>query len=275
MCEKMIELGCEINWEYVITILTILGSTLAIVINVFLAKKQRTADIITKNRMDWIQELRGIFKEYYAKVKLFEDKQAPECISKFLNDLYVSESAIKLQLNCFGNYDEQIIKYISEINKSYDAFLHKSLLLKNTNDNVKISKEMIEYIATYNPELLNKVISKTAKKYNFDQMVYNKEYDKISKLFTSEEFQDESVVNLIKMEDKYTKECCKVIRCLPEIVMIYTQIYLKVEWERVKKEAKKGNIKDFDFDDRFKNYLLSKEDEIEKYKEMLPKRIFD
>lgn len=273
MVDAIIKLAESVNWEYVITILTIIGSSVAIIVNVVMSKKQRTADIVTKNRMDWIQQFRLIISEYYATVKLFEDQQAPESTSDFLHDLYVSESAIKLQLNCFGKYDELIIKYVTEINKSYDAFLHKALLIKRLNDKAEISREMIEYVATYNPELLNEVTAKTSKKYNMQQMLMDNDYEKIIEVFTSEEFRDVSIINLIKMEDSYIKECCKVIRFLPEILLIYSQIYLKVEWERVKKESEKGNLKRFDFDKIFENFLGEKLNDVNKYKQMLPKRV--
>lgn len=276
MIDDIIKLGESINWEYVITILTILGSASAIIVSVVMAKKQRTADIVTSNRTAWIQEFRKIFKEYYTKVKIFEDKQAPEIYSDFLNELYVCESAIKLQLNCFGIYDATIIRHVEEVDRSFDAFLHKTLLLKRHRyDLMKISKDMIEYIDTYNPELLASVTSKTVKGYKMQEMVDAKEYDKLANLMISEDFMQESVVNLLKMESDYTKECCNVIRYLPEIILIYVQIYLKVEWERVKKESEKGNINDFDFDKRFAKYLAEKNNEVERFKKLLPKRIFD
>ena len=128
-----------------------------------MAKKQRTADIVTKNRMEWIQYLRSTISDYYSNVKLCEDKQIPADASEYLRTLYICESKVKFQLNFFGKYDKLIIYYVSELNKSYDAFLHKSLLSERIKDTLKLSVEMIEYHSTYNKRLLDNVLSESIK----------------------------------------------------------------------------------------------------------------
>lgn len=277
MCDiikTLAEIGCKINWEYVITILTIIGSSAAIIVSVVMAKKQRTADIVTKNRMEWIQSLRSTISDYYSKVKLYEDKQTPTDVSEYLSTLYICESKVKLQLNCFGKYDKLIIYYVSELNKSYDAFLHKSLLSKRVKDPLKLSLEMIEYHATYNKQLLDNVLSESARKYELQQLIDDKNYEEFLNIINAEDFQRDNIDKLLKMESNRIKDCCKIIRRLPDLILLYAEIYLKVEWERVKEESQKGNIKHFDFDGKFERYLEQKEQEIEKLKSDLPPYLF-
>lgn len=270
--ESIAQFACKINWEYVITILTILGSSSAIIVSVVMAKKQRTADIVTKNRMEWIQALRETMSDYYAKVKLFEDRQTPENLSDFLGGLYLCESKIKLQLNCFGKYDKIIITYISELNRSYDAFLHKAKLLKTLKDPYKLSKEMLEYISTYNQAIINQVMQKSINKHKLQELVNDKKYDELLQIMSNEEFAVENMKNLLRMENKYIHECCVIVRHLPDIILIYTEVYLKVEWERVKIESQKGNIKNFKFDSIFDSCLAMKKPELQQMMKELPER---
>ena len=270
--ETIAQYACQINWEYVITILTILGSSSAIIVSIVMAKKQRTADIVTKNRMEWIQTLKKTMSDYYAKVKLFEDRQTPENVSDYLSELYVCESKIKLQLNCFGKYDKVIIKYISELNRSYDAFLHKVKLSKSIKDPFRLSKEMLEYISTYNQAIINDVLQKSINKYKLQELINNKKYDEFLQVMSKEELAVENVKNLLHMENKYIDDCCKIIRHLPDVILIYTEVYLKVEWERVKIESRKGNIKNFNFDNKFDNYLVNKKSELQQIIRELPER---
>lgn len=275
MCDLLAQIGCKVNWEYVITILSILGSTTAIIVSVVMAKKQRTADIVTKNRMEWIQELRNSVSSYYAKVKLFEDKQTPKDISSFMNELYILESKIRLQLNCFGEYDKQIVNFICLVNSSYDAILHKSLLTKKIKEPLKLSAEMLEYIQTYKPSLLNNITSQKVSKYNLKSLIEEKKFEEFARTINDPSFIEESVKELILMESHFINDCCKIVRNLPELILIYTEVYLKVEWERVKKESQKGNIKNFDFDKNFKEYLDKKTKEINKLKNEIPHNVFD
>lgn len=61
------------------------------------------------------------------------------------------------------------------------------------------------------------------------------------------------------------RECLKEI-CLNEIklLIIYIQIYLKTEWERVKFESENGNANKFNFNEEFDKYKAKKSQDIKK-----------
>ena len=106
------------------------------------------------------------------------------------------------------------------------------------------------------------------------QLIDDKKYEEFLNIINAEDFQQDNIHNLLKMENAYIKECCKIIRHLPDLILLYVEVYLKVEWERVKEESQKGNIKHFDFDGKFEKYLNQKEQEIEKIKNNLPLYLF-
>lgn len=269
MIEVVIGQKNEIPWEFIVTIVTVLASAFAIVISLQLAKKQRTADIITKNRMEWIQEFRSLFGEYYKNVAFYEDKQIPQDIDQHMNMIYLLEGKLKLHLNCFGAYDSIILMYMKLLNSKYEALLYRFRLMKKTKDKLKISADMLEYIHRTCPDIISALNKDVIAKYGLDEMKSKNDYSKLTELLNSSDFQEENVKRSLELESQFSKTCAAAVRYLPELILIYVQIYLKVEWDRVKHEAKKGKSKGFNFDAAYEKYLKKRTEEINKLRRLL------
>ena len=255
----------KINWEYFIAIISIISGIIVVLFTNKMNKRQITSTIITGNRMEWIQKFRQLISAYISQVKFYEDKIIkPNDLEK----LFSLESDIKLQLNLFGIYDAIICNYISRLNFSYSSISHLILIMENNSDNVEMSEketlEMLKYIFKYYNKIpsviIKKILSDDEKPiikteedlYNF----YDKNEEKLHKI---------SCYVFMKFKERWIKD----IKYLSDLILIYSQIYLKVEWDRVKKEARNGIQDNFEFDQIFKKYIIKKNEEITKINELL------
>ena len=112
-----------ITWE-VGAILAAIVSFVSIITNVVFiqaqSKKQRTAEIITNNRVEWMQELKKWTSEYISYIESDYDKISSEDIDKYLKDTIEISTRINLHLNLKGKQDKEIMNVIEEINLSFE-----------------------------------------------------------------------------------------------------------------------------------------------------------
>ncbi|MDU3323779.1 hypothetical protein [Clostridium sp.] len=242
-------------------IATIISSIVGGIVSNRVAKKQRMIEIITNNRVKWMQDVKNLFSEYFTCTKYYVHKSIPQNNGEWFEKLNMVTSKIKLQLNLKGPKDKMIISLIDELNICYE----KLLVIKLKNINSKdieeaIDEEVIENYLHFYPKIkgLSDFIyrreNKNDKLLDIDSNVINREeYKEIAK-------------NVIIMD---LQICTKCIKNLPNLINIYSQIYLKCEWERVKKESKEGINTKFDFEKEFDDIEKEMSKEIKDIKRKL------
>jgi len=235
---------CETNWNIIITLATIFLGIVAVISSNIINKRQIASTVVTGNRMDWIKRFRYLISTYLAKVNYYEDKNFN--ISEDLKQLYELESEIKIHLNVFGTYDEIICNYISRLNFSHSSICHWISIRDAEHLTADEVIEMLIYIYKhYNIQIEDLISGYTSA---VDIEVFIKDNFK--------ELYQKSCKILLSLKNSWIKD----IKNLSELILIYSQIYLKTEWDRVKKEA--ISAKKFNFDKKFKDYLLLKRDKI-------------
>lgn len=225
-------------------IATIVSIIVSAAVSLRVAKKQRMIEIITSNRVKWMQEVKELFGEYFLYTQYYSKKKLAKDNSEFIKKINEISNNIKLQLNLQGAKDQQIIKLINELNLA-----HEKMVFTNPNNSKKKLDEL----------LTNEIVENYIKKYKKNNDTY-KNYR-------------EDILKKIVIKDVYSS-LSKVMN-QKELIEIYVQIYLKCEWERVKVEAREGINAKYDFDKNFEkieNDMKKEIDEIKKkiinYKEL-------
>lgn len=270
----------NISWELGATVaggLSFVGILFNIVLTISQSKKQRISEIISKNRIEWMQKLKEYMSEYNSLTLYFYDKKIPKDSSSYLEKIYLITFKIKLHLNLKGEQDKKIIKIIDDLNASIEFLLSlikdKAKYDYNSNKSLETKMKNIEHYLCKYPELNLEVVEdiaqedavkeKTPKQYRqyISNIVYNKE-----------EFVNRHITKVIEHIDKKSKECTNQMKYSSELITLLTQIYLKTEWERVKFETKEGNESNFKFDKMFDEIKTDIQDEINKLQEKINKK---
>jgi len=263
---------CSINWDYVIAIISIVASfvisTIAILSTKGNAKKERLIDIVTSNRMDWIQKLKEYLSAYLSLVYFHYEKKLPEDENKFITDINELAFKIKLHLNFKGKADIQIEKLLDEINTAYEKFfMYKSSGLGVMNTRLQpddyltfIGKLQLQY-----SEIYTKLYSKTLQEIGID--LINDSKDEIEKKISSiglEKFQS-YMKDLIIISDFDLKKSVRIIKYSYHQLFIISRVYLKTEWERVKVEAGSGSLLEYNFDEKFESNISEMKKELKRW----------
>jgi hypothetical protein len=256
MPEK-IEVSFQVG-VFITAIATIISAIVGGFVSSRVAKKQRMIEIITNNRVKWMQDVKNLLSDYFNCTKYYVHKSIPQNNGEWFEKLNMITSKIKLQLNLKGPKDKMIISLIDELNISYE----KLLVTKPKNINSEGIKEAIDekvienYLYFYPKikEISDLIYKKTTENNNL--------LDIDSKIINSEEYR-EIAKNVILIDLQISTKC---IKNLPNLINIYSQIYLKCEWERVKKESKKGINTKFNFEKEFDDIEKEMSKEIEDIK---------
>ncbi|MBU3087153.1 hypothetical protein KPL42_01465 [Clostridium gasigenes] len=227
-------------------IITAIATIVSAVVGGFIsnkvAKKQRMIEIITSNRVKWMQDVKSLFSEYFTYTKYYVHKNIPQNNGEWFEKVNMLTSKIKLQLNLKGSKDKKIIDLIEELNVCYEKLLViNPLSIKEKEITDSIDDNAIDNYLYYYPnikQLCNLIYSKK-NKVDISDIDLN--------IMESSEYK-EIVKSSILMD---LQICCKCIKSLPKLINIYIQIYLKCEWERVKKESRKGINTKFNFEKEF------------------------
>lgn len=258
---------CEIKWEYVIAIMSLVVSLIvsigSMIITNIIARKNRLTDVITSNRVEWMQKLKDYISKYESMVSYYYDKQIPQDIPEFINNLYELTAQIKLHLNYKGKADIEIIDYINQINVAFEKLLFLRKSLKDSKD-YKISEDVISYYCYEYPDMFSLLYKEICEEHNVNFNDISSIEKMIDELRSEPEQIKQLVIKQVQIIDKDIKEQINKLKYGHEILMILTQIYLKTEWERVKVEAKSGSIAEYDFDKQYEENKKEKAAELVK-----------
>jgi hypothetical protein len=256
---------CEINWGYVIAILSLLVSLVlsisTIIITNNIAKKERLVDVITSNRIEWIQKLKDYVSKYIGMVSYHFERKIPDNTSGFMSDLYEITAQIKLHLNFKGNADNQIARQLDDINIAFEKFF----FLKNSRGQLGknlISFDLIDFYQYQYPDLFHELYGSLLNDFQVDANNIDTINKKLDALKNNPEEVERFNKKQIDIIDRDIKKSARIIKYAHQKLLILTQLYLKTEWERVKVEAKSGSLSDFDFDEKFENYKKDKKYEL-------------
>ncbi|MCX0380048.1 hypothetical protein LI055_10495 [Clostridium perfringens] len=122
------------------TLITFLGTVLAICITWRTSKEKSLLEVITKNRADWVKEMKELFSDYFTKYdELEEDKESnnttktnrnPDKNNIKGNTLVQIRNKISLRLNPNGVIDNDILESLDDLIKKRDANLRDRLEIK-------------------------------------------------------------------------------------------------------------------------------------------------
>lgn len=264
----------SINWEYFIAILSLLVgfviSVGTITTNHNNANRSRLIDVITSNRVEWMQKLKEYVSEYLSLVTYYYEKKLPNESDVFLTNLYKLTTQIKFHLNYKGEADLEITKQLDEINEAYE----KLLFLKSTTSikNEMISKEIFEFYMYQYPKKFQNIYKQLLDENNVN-LNSNNSIDKFFEDIRSrgKDFAEEIHGKQLKAIDEDIKRVIRIIKYRHQSISILVQIYLKTEWERVKVEAKSGSIVKYNFDVHFSENKKIKQNELQCLEERIHK----
>lgn len=251
------------------SVCALIGIIINIVINLGQSKKQRTAEIITTNRVEWMQKLKDYVSEYIGMVEFYYDKPIPNDLNLYLSQLYCITTKIKLHLNFNGKQDKEIISKIQLLNESYEKIFQLSKNQNIFSDNEGLKKEALQKIIDYYLEMHEKEMGQDIglnilKEANIDinnieqcKKFYNKYIE------NNKKYQEKIPDKLLEYIDSDMRGCMNKIESLSELITLLLQIYLKTEWERVKIESKAGNSNKFNFNKRYEKIRKNVQGEID------------
>jgi hypothetical protein len=247
---------CTINWGYIIAIFSLFVSLLVsistIKITNNIAIKGRLVDVITSNRIEWIQKLKGYVSKYLSMVSYQYERKIPDDTSGFMSNLYEITAQIKLHLNYKGNADNQITQQLDEINEAFEKFLFQKNC-RGTLGKDMISHNLIDFYQYQYPDLFSELYGSMLINYQVntnDINSLNKFFDALKNNPKELEIFNKELIGII---DRDIRKSVRIIKYSHQKLLILTQLYLKTEWERVKVEAKSGSLSEFDFDVIFEN----------------------
>ena len=163
---------------------------------------------------------------------------------------------MKLHLNYNGKVDEEILRIMDEINKTYKkANLFSELSEKGTKEQYDVmqNEAFKELMQLYSVIETDEIVKITGNSYDECRM-------RDSKLFTEDNIEKFKVYAISDLN-----ETMKKLATLEHVLLILTQIYLKCEWDRIKYEIKEGNLDKFKYNARYTLLRKEKEDDLKKF----------
>lgn len=213
-------------------------------------------DIVSKNRVEWMQKLKSLVSEYSSKIAYNELRQIPKNEATLYDDIINTSTAIKLHLNFKGKADKEILDLIEKTNSEFE----KMLLFKKGLNNKEIYSVQ---------RLMNCCLNGKTKQLEREILCV---FEKAKSKPIPQDFDmEKELINLLIDDGDYglkvmisekintflNKELLLMIKTLKnseKLLIILVQIYLKVEWERVKFEARNDKKEKFDFETQYKEY---------------------
>lgn len=231
----------EINKILVTVIGTLVGTFMtalaSIVVTIYSSnrmKKTTYINVITSNRILWMEDIRNLINEFICMTKFnFYDTVNTDTkqVSNYFKKLAELRNSIFLKLNYCGYIDKEIILTVNEIFYKVEEIYEFLNYMKNISN----PKEYIKN--AYMIEIYEEFVRTTRSNYvkTNSKLHSNKseEFEKIVK-----KYEKKFLLKKFFSPDKLLKEIAKNHNKLIKLV----QIYLKLEWERVKKESE-GKLK--------------------------------
>ncbi|KLV22129.1 hypothetical protein [Bacillus altitudinis] len=227
-----------------IGVLITTGISLVIaIINNSRSKKNLFINTITTNRITWMQNTRQMINDFIVLTETNTHtpiKISGESRFNYFNDLSTLRNRILLHLNSKGYLDQKIIKTINEIEYLIQLLADLLELFNSTDENKNkfifklVDNEhtnlTLEKILGFNSKDAKEIASKIQELGGIDELLDSKN-DAIDSVITK---QMQKINYNLK---NIPREINKNINKLHNNLLIFTQVYMKVEWDRVKKES--------------------------------------
>lgn len=208
------------------------------IINIYISistnKRTVFVNAITSERVKWMGDLKELLSEYLSLTTYYDQKPTleGELLAAYLERLIYLQNRIKLHLNYIDNKDEEINNLIGKINiKMFGLYNVKDslqMISKERFENIP-SEQMNEYMSNVykNKEDLEAVIT-SLKNNDHSTLIseFNKVIEEINKDFVK----------------KYGYEGKQELKEYTNQLVELSRRYLKIEWEKVKREAEKGKL---------------------------------
>jgi len=218
-------------------------------------KKNTFINTITSNRIDWMQEFKKIINDYITSTQLgtnarvfTNDKDKIE----YFDSLLRKKNEIVFHLNFQGYLDKQIIENISAIYKNMELIYEINEFHKEKD----INERMKYFLKHYNMDIFSEI------KDLIDSDVQKFKELKSAALNDKDipEFVDKVIYDkLTKFNEYYSRLPRRILISMEGLhnrLIQLSQVYLKLEWNRVKRESK-GNMRS-----EWKWYYKNKADEM-------------
>ena len=247
--DNTVDVG-KIVFTLIGVIVTSIISLSVAIINNRRSKKALFINTITTNRIDWMSKTKLLVSDFIVMTETNKNsstKYYGDTKEEFFYELSQKRNELLLHLNFKGYLDKKISQTILEIEKNIQI-LSELFSLTNLNDKEKINLLFKVY---------NEKDPSDKLKGEFDNIVKSS-YDVPSDQQVADLINDaagrERMLNAVNEDfSKYSEDIneklkkeprnvTKKINNLHNDLLIYTQVYMKIEWERVKKESV-GNLK--------------------------------
>lgn len=212
--------------------------------------------LVSTNRVEWMQKLKLLVSEYSSKIAYYELRQFPENEGTLYGDVVKTATAIKLHLNFKGKADKEILELIEKTNKNFEKIL--LLIRALDSEDVFIRMKFQIYCMNNDRELFKEELLDVFKKIRGGPLP--KDVDIENEYLNLLRYVDDPVIaeminqRINSFINKDLLLSSKILKESEKLLIILVQIYLKVEWERVKFEARNKNNEEFDFESKYHEY---------------------
>ncbi|WLR52452.1 hypothetical protein LC040_06000 [Bacillus tianshenii] len=228
----------ELKIKEFITLVGIILTFVVGLINIFVTLKNNSRSLyvnaITSERVKWMGQLKELVSEYLSMTTVYDDKPTLEGkeFADYIERLIYLQNRIKLHLNYTDPKDEEINDLISKINNKITGLYEMKNLL-NLSDEEKRKELISPKFKKYFEEVAEETIGvEEAKRYFMGEQQLGVDF----------------INNVIKkinedIKKKYGYEGKRDLDNHLNDLVEKSRVYLKEEWEKVKKEANKGRLK--------------------------------
>jgi len=215
-------------------------------------KRNTYINTVTNKRISWMKELKVLVDDFVTSTSkssntLIYDK--PDEKSVYFNELIHLKNKLILHLNYSGYIDELIIKNVCETYNLVEIYYECFELHSYTN----ISKRIEYALKNYGDKMFSPLLESCNGNVQTAIEIIKDYYLKVN---LPDKQRRAALSHQIDGFNKSLKEVPKklidAIELLNNNLFMYTQIYLKLEWNRVKNESG-GKIKDRLNKDRYEN----------------------
>lgn len=242
--------------------------------------KETTKEILTKNRIKWISEVRQISIDLCSEIIKLRfildgnDSKIKELeLNEILNNIINNKESLSMYFNSKQSYDEIITKYIDSAIYDLESIITSRIRIANiriinsnvakiTQNNEEGLNEKKEYFQEYLNEIyyLNAILQRNCKFHKFSEKFSGEKEEGIIKdigvgeaIIKDYILKSSNVSELDRCIDDFNKKIPEfknlnnynlhiltnsglIINRLYLNLTLMLKVYLKIEWERVKKE---------------------------------------
>jgi hypothetical protein len=230
------------NIYYLITVVGIIATFILGLINILMSLRRTKIENITQNRMTWINSMRTLLAELVAMtdMEIFQ-RMDNEITNNFISALNIKVAKLKLYLNFDGDFDIRIIQCIDKLQRYiYYLFFRADLVIRHANVNdfqrhVNLNSQRSYLLILHN---LSKEYNKIVPSINVNEE--NASIDELKSAVVDEYCS-------VNSGHDFWSYFIKDLNCFNKIIydinlerenlVKLAQIYLKSEWNRVKRES--------------------------------------